>query len=318
MFMKCIKQRHSLQKVLLSYSNTSNSSIFIYGQPGSGKTFTILHTYFYKDGKIDLFCNKDVFYFNCGMGGLKREVLRFISNNNNRKGTINNRKRGTVRKKGTKYIKDDIIDLINKHIKTLILDEADLLPSKTLYNYLESLKCNLILIGNKMLPEARIESRISKSVGVMSYTAEELMEISKFWKEDDDLKEVVCRRVGAINGDIRRVFKNSSSLNLNGDNLDIGIENNTDNINKKENNINKKNIKNADSLKNILDRADKLLKIPDLPSLFYQQLTENQKLILKNQSTSKNELQNISDKEYLKSVGLMENGECVYLPEELF
>ncbi|KRH92958.1 Origin recognition complex, subunit 1, partial [Pseudoloma neurophilia] len=201
--------RSHLQSVLLShynkfFSNKKNDSVFITGMPGSGKTHTIRHTFFSSsvnstDEKEIYFSNPDVFYFNCCFKGTFLRKFAIELKKWSKKHSIQTR----IQTKIKKNIKKKRIDLstnvkwseITSYLKnkTLILDEIDFLKPDDLYRFLELKNLLLICIGNKMIFENRIRSRIGTILGVEAYTAEELRAIAEnktSIKQDDDIMGV--------------------------------------------------------------------------------------------------------------------------------
>ncbi|KAF7684599.1 Origin recognition complex subunit 1 [Astathelohania contejeani] len=176
------------------WTHGTNPTVYISGVPGSGKTYTLLKIL----NELDLPHS----YINCARCTPPAKVYQQIMSClpcSSQKG---------------KDISHHLMTCKDKHI--LVLDEIDLLITRTqqhLYT-LFNLPCKysnvlVVAISNTAnLPEQRFDSKICSRIGSARvdfppYTASQLAEIYKV--EDDTPANLVCKRVGAISGDVRRV-----------------------------------------------------------------------------------------------------------------
>lgn len=181
-----------------------NTTIYISGVPGSGKTHTIKQLI--KDLKLE------IVYVNAGQLKLKTHIFREIYKNLN-----------CEKSKSQTFFTALRLHLQNcdtPHI--FIIDEIDLLSSRNqniLYNltdlmHVENSKLLLICISNTMnLPEKLFESKVCSRIGknrvdFKPYTHTKLKKL--IYNEYKDLNatdlEILTRRIASVCGDVRKVF----------------------------------------------------------------------------------------------------------------
>ncbi|KAK6089889.1 hypothetical protein P3W45_001092 [Vairimorpha bombi] len=192
-------------KIQKFIKDETNTTIYISGVPGSGKTYTLTNIF------IDL--SIDFIYINAGHLKLKNSIYRTIFE-----------KISCEKTKTQSYISslhNHFEKCAGSHI--IVIDEIDLLINKTqniLYNlfdlaYLDQSKVLLILISNTMnLPEQTFESKICSRIGknrvdFKPYTHTQIKKIlkaSENFKENDTNNELISRRVASVCGDMRKAL----------------------------------------------------------------------------------------------------------------
>lgn len=191
-------------KIQKFMKDEANTTIYISGVPGSGKTHTL--TTIFKDLSIDFI------YTNAGRLKHKNSIYRTIFE------ILTCEK--TKTQSYISSLHNHFENCSNSHI--LVIDEIDLLINKTqniLYNlfdlaYLDNSKVLLILISNTMnLPEQNFESKICSRIGrnridFKPYTHTQLKKILKVSENciQETNNELISRRVASVCGDVRKAL----------------------------------------------------------------------------------------------------------------